>query len=52
MADQPRVQQLLDEIFDSERTPEEVCTDCPDEQKECLALWNEVGSLLNRIQHV
>ena len=26
----PRVQQLLNEMFDSERSPEEVCTDCPD----------------------
>ncbi len=30
MADEPRVQHLLDEILDSELTPEEVCGDCPD----------------------
>jgi serine/threonine-protein kinase len=30
MSDEPRVQQLLDEILDSDRTPEEVCADCPD----------------------
>src|SRR5262249_54833065 len=30
MSDETRVEQLLDEIFDSERTPEEVCVDCPE----------------------
>ena len=30
MADDPRVQRLLDEIFDSGRTPEEVCRECPE----------------------
>ncbi|MFI5337964.1 MAG: hypothetical protein ACHQ5A_14335, partial [Opitutales bacterium] len=30
MSDEPRVQQLLDEILDSERTPEEVCAECPE----------------------
>jgi tRNA A-37 threonylcarbamoyl transferase component Bud32/tetratricopeptide (TPR) repeat protein len=30
MADESRVQQLLDEICDSGCTPEEVCGDCPD----------------------
>jgi serine/threonine-protein kinase len=30
MNDEPRVQQLLDEIFDSERAPEDVCGDCPE----------------------
>src|SRR6516162_9657272 len=30
MSDETRVQQLLDEILDSERTPEEVCADSPE----------------------
>jgi serine/threonine-protein kinase len=30
MSDKVRVQQLLDEILDSDRTPEEVCADCPE----------------------
>jgi serine/threonine-protein kinase len=30
MSNQPRVQQLVDEVLDSERTPEEVCADCPE----------------------
>src|SRR6516164_9310789 len=30
MSDQTRVEQLLDEILDSGRTPEEVCADCPE----------------------
>jgi serine/threonine-protein kinase len=30
MADDPRVQQLLDELLDSDATPEEVCRSCPE----------------------
>jgi serine/threonine-protein kinase len=30
MNDEPLVQRLLDEILDSDRTPEEVCRDCPE----------------------
>src|SRR5579864_2532130 len=30
MADEPRVQELLDQILDSDCTPEEVCSSCPE----------------------
>jgi hypothetical protein len=30
MSDKTRVEQLLEEIFDSDRTPEEICADCPE----------------------
>jgi serine/threonine-protein kinase len=30
MSDNSRVQQLLDEILDTERSPEDVCADCPE----------------------
>jgi serine/threonine-protein kinase len=30
MSDEARVEQLLDELLDSERTPEEICADCPE----------------------
>src|SRR5215471_3968214 len=30
MSDEPRVRQLVDELLDTERTPEEVCADCPE----------------------
>src|SRR6516225_6387941 len=30
MSDEKRVEQLVDEIIDSDRTPEEVCADCPE----------------------
>ena len=30
MSDQTRVGQLVDEILDSDRTPEEICADCPE----------------------
>src|SRR6516162_11725712 len=30
MSDETRVEQLLEELFESDRTPEEVCADCPE----------------------
>jgi serine/threonine-protein kinase len=30
MSDDPRVQQLLDELLDAHATPEEVCAMCPE----------------------
>jgi hypothetical protein len=45
MTDEARVEQLLDEIFDSDRTPEEVCADCPE-------LLPEVRKRWQRMRHV
>ena len=42
MADEPRVQQLLDEISDSGRTPEEVCGDCPELLPEVRRRWQQM----------
>jgi eukaryotic-like serine/threonine-protein kinase len=42
MADQPRVRELLDEIFDSDRTPEEVCGDCPKLLPEVRQRWQQM----------
>jgi serine/threonine-protein kinase len=42
MADEPRVQQLLDEILDSERTPEEVCGACPELLPEVRKRWQQM----------
>jgi serine/threonine-protein kinase len=39
MSDEPRVQQLLDEILDSERTPEQVCAACPELLTEVRKRW-------------
>jgi serine/threonine-protein kinase len=39
MTDEPRMEQLLDEIFDSNRTPEEVCSDCPELLPEVRRRW-------------
>ena len=39
MADDPRVQRLLDEICDSGCTPEEVCGDCPELLPEVRRRW-------------
>jgi eukaryotic-like serine/threonine-protein kinase len=39
VADLPRVQQLLDEIFDSGCTPEEMCGDCPELLPELRERW-------------
>jgi eukaryotic-like serine/threonine-protein kinase len=42
MADNPRVQQLLDEILDSQRSPEEVCGSCPELLPEVRRRWQEM----------
>jgi serine/threonine-protein kinase len=42
MIDDARVQQLLDEILDSDRTPEEVCRDCPELLSEVRKRWQKV----------
>src|SRR5262245_45544467 len=42
MAENPRVQQLLDEILDSERSPEEVCGSCPELLPEVRRRWQEL----------
>jgi serine/threonine-protein kinase len=42
MIDEPRVRQLLDEIFDSERPPEEVCRDCPELLPEVRRRWQRM----------
>src|SRR6516165_10725880 len=39
MAAESRVQQLLEEISDSGRTPEEVCRDCPELLPEVRRRW-------------
>ena len=42
MADDPRVEQLLEEICDSGCTPEEVCSDCPELLPEVRRCWLEM----------
>jgi serine/threonine-protein kinase len=39
MSDELRLQQLVDEVLDSERTPEEVCADCPQLLGEVRSRW-------------
>ena len=43
MADDPRVQQLLDEISDSGCMPEVVCRDCPELLPEVRRRWLQMG---------
>jgi tetratricopeptide (TPR) repeat protein/tRNA A-37 threonylcarbamoyl transferase component Bud32 len=42
VADDPRVQQLLDELSDSGRTPEEVCGACPELLPEVRRRWEQM----------
>jgi serine/threonine-protein kinase len=42
MADESRVEQLIDEIFDSGRTPEEVCGACPELLPEVRRCWQRM----------
>ena len=45
MADEPRVEQLLEEIFDTERTPEEVCGDCPELLPRVRRRWEQMRAV-------
>jgi serine/threonine-protein kinase len=45
MADEPRVEQLLEEIFDTERTPEEVCGDCPELLPQVRRRWQQMRAV-------
>src|SRR5262245_25504107 len=42
MPDEPQLEQLLDEIFDSERAPEEVCAACPELLPEVRRRWQQM----------
>jgi tetratricopeptide (TPR) repeat protein len=42
MPDDPRVQQLLDELFDHDTTPEEVCGTCPDLLPIVRGRWRQI----------
>jgi serine/threonine-protein kinase len=42
MANDPRVRELLDEILNSERTPEEVCSSCPELLPEVRKRWQQM----------
>jgi serine/threonine-protein kinase len=42
VGDDPRLQQLLDELLDSGRTPEEVCADCPELLPEVRRRWRRM----------
>src|SRR5262245_18725316 len=43
MPDDPRVQQLLDELLDSQATPEEVCRSCPELLPQVRERWREMS---------
>jgi serine/threonine-protein kinase len=42
MTDDPRMQQLLDELLDSHSTPEEVCGSCPELLPEVRERWRQM----------
>jgi serine/threonine-protein kinase len=42
VADDPRVQQLLDQVWDFGLTPEQVCRACPELLPEVRRLWLEM----------
>src|SRR6266581_9142551 len=45
MADDPRVQQLLDELLDSHATPEELCGSCPELLPVVRNRWRQMRRL-------
>jgi serine/threonine-protein kinase len=49
MTDDPRLQQLLDELLDSHATPEEVCRSCPELLPEVRARWRRMRRLQDEL---
>jgi tetratricopeptide (TPR) repeat protein len=49
MLDDSRVQQLVEEILDSERTPEEVCRDSPELLPEVRENWRRLRDIRNQV---
>jgi serine/threonine-protein kinase len=45
MSDDPRVQQLLDELHAGDATPEEVCQSCPELLPEVRVRWRQMCRL-------
>src|SRR5215813_3239903 len=45
MTDDPRIQQLLDELLDSHATPEQVCEACPELLPAVRDRWHQVCRL-------
>jgi eukaryotic-like serine/threonine-protein kinase len=45
MSDDPRVQQLLDELLDSDSSPEAVCRSCPELLPVIRERWREMCRL-------
>ena len=41
MTDNPRLRRLLDELLNSQATPEEVCASCPELLPEVRVRWRE-----------
>src|SRR5262249_54142881 len=52
MEDEGRVQQLLDEILDSERSPEEVCAGCPELLPKVRKHWQQMRLLDSELKDV
>jgi serine/threonine-protein kinase len=45
MSDDPRVQQLLDQLLDPQATPEEVCASCPELLPTVRHRWRQLRRL-------
>src|SRR5580693_8047298 len=45
MTDNPRVEELLEELLDSDATPEVVCRECPELLPEVRAGWQRLRAL-------
>jgi serine/threonine-protein kinase len=49
MARDPRVQQLLEELLDTDATPEAVCRDCPELLPEVRERWRRLAAVQSQI---
>ncbi len=49
MTDDPRLPQLFDELLNSDATPEQVCSSCPELLPQVRARWQEMRRLQNEL---
>src|SRR5262245_38621731 len=52
MSDEFRIRQLLEEALDSERTPEQVCLECPELLPEVRKQWQRLRSVEAQIEEL
>ncbi|HET6327787.1 MAG TPA: serine/threonine-protein kinase [Planctomycetaceae bacterium] len=52
MTDKARVRELLEQLLETDSTPEEVCTDCPELLPEIRSRWRRLQTVQNQVDEL